>query len=474
MIKITITAIIFIAFIYYYFVFAFKKKFTGPYKFLVLISAFVFFGNYVVEIWQLPAYFTWHKEFLLFFAGVEGFKKNGLHNLFKNFPFFSILLLLLLLNIIISAFLNDTSLIKVLYAVRTYLYFPAFFLIFLSYMITDGDFSRKSIVFFDSLILIVLLQIPVAIIQYFLFERGDFVGGTFSYHASGIISIIGISYIPLLYFTGAFLKKASFFVYSLLMFFVLMISESKIAMYILPLFVLISEYFRHKKKIFIIAPTFCIIIICFFLILPWFDIINTRVGRYEPNHMRKFLQDPYAPISKRISRYDTSLNKIVVDSEKMGRKFRYRTIYNRISSIHIAYLMLKKDDLNIFFGLGPGESFLNSFYIGKLAYSGLFKTFVVTVLVELGLVGLALWALLFLLLVSTGFKALRCINFKTMDKKMIVIIYYLNILNVVSAFGMFYNLYFLGDAIGVYFWFTNILTYYFYISRRRQKKMYYL
>ncbi len=427
---------------------------------LFLMFFLICFINYFIQILDLPNILYFHKEVLLLsIIGVFIAINRNVFRYNKVLKPLYVITFLFLLILIISTVINHNNLLKLISAIRHYLFFP-FLLLFAYPLLKKPEKHIKSLIkifYFTALI-----QIPVSIIQWMIFERADYVGGLFDRHASGQISILGISFIFLFYFYDKYVSRHPINKILIIgMVFTLMIAESKLAMYIIPLIILFAAYKYSYSKVKAITLAVIILIPLFIAIMPLFDYLNTS-DMHKANYMKIFLDNPIQPIEKRSVDIMNEKYKNIISEEDLYKKGRYFPVFNRISSIPYAFFTINRSTQSLFFGKGPFEASINSLIQGDLAQSGHFRTLFVNLTLEIGVIGTLTYMLFIFYLLKVNNKVLKFIKKVPVNKYWKVLVYFSNIQIVITIIGVFYNLSIIGNVIGIYFWLSNLFIMKFY------------
>jgi len=436
----------------------------GPLLFLVFINEgikllsaifiLICYLNYFIYVFGLPEFLTWYIEIyaialLIKSVYVFTYEKNIVFKPYVMFIFFALIVHF------VSYLLNDISASQLLISLRRYFVYYALFLAIVI-IPSQRELYEKLIRIF---VFTAIIQIPISIIQYFIFVRADYMGGLFGKNSSGTISTLGIAFAFLGYYLYKHYKRKLIFLFGGLgMIIPLVIAESKIGMLFLPLAYIYHLVLIEKKYLF----RGIILLVCAMPLyvgtMHLFDTLHNREYMQEsirdPLYMLKLATREFSSIEYRIN--ETGDGQLVV--------------FNRIESIAVAFNLIKDSPKKLLFGNGPGEGSGSIYTSGSFMRFGFFPTFLVIGLIEIGLVGMAVWFIIFVYLYVINLKSLR--YFIKVKSKSIwkAFIFFSNILMLVFLLEFIYSRSILLPYKGFFFWLINglvVMYYYKYINNRR-------
>ncbi len=166
-----------------------------------ILIPLIVIGSFILEwlsitLQILPYSVTWMLDFLIIFMFIFTILKRD-HTHDNNLFLFKIALFLLLLLVVFSAFIEDQSVFKILLGIRAFIRY-----ILLFFFIQHTHLSEKSIKFNILLVIsLALLQIPVSIIQFYLYGvSGDLIFGTVRDTGAMVIILLFVDAILLSYY----------------------------------------------------------------------------------------------------------------------------------------------------------------------------------------------------------------------------------------------------------------------------------
>lgn len=416
---------------------------------IIVFFALVCYANYFIYVYRLPMFLTWYMELfaVAVLAASIGYLVLNREKAVRFAPYWRPFALILALHLV-SFLSNKQSLYLLLMSSRQHYIFPA---IFLGMVVLQPkkEFWEKLI---KVMIFTMFFQIPVSIVQYFLFERADYMGGLFGKNSSGPISTLGIGFGFLGYYLYKYHEKKKLFLFfGLAMVIPLMLAESKFAMIFLPIsyfYNIFIEKKRYLRKLLVLLG-----MVPFYLgVLLAFDLINAHNPSYYP-YMKWTLEDPLYLI-KSAARMPAGISAARFN-EVQGV---YLPSYDRLSSLSFALDYIKKNPVNFLFGFGPGEASQDLYSQGRLKYVGVFPTFLVNSVLEWGLLGSAAWLLLFALLFRVNLRCLRYIQENPSRSLWKAFLYFSNIQMFIFIFDLIYSRSFILDYQGLFFWVCNGLV----------------
>lgn len=329
--------------------------------------------------------------------------------------------------------------------IRRYFKYIMFFYILTQFDLNESLFKN----ILKLLIIVGLIQIPVAVLQRFLYKvrTGDVVGGTLGFGTSGILTqFLMIMSILLLNFykEGIFtLKRAIVLV--MLLTIPMSINETKIFFWVFPLLVLVSfrkDVTRLKWKL---VPTFIALSLLLIASYKIYTHFYARLG--------------VSPFSWRAIRKNLEPRTEVIGKEKIWR----------FGAIVFAYKSISQDIVTLLLGVGPGnasESFIadwsGKYY--KLYGFMLLPNFLSTFLWEYGVVGVMIF-------IGLLIKLLRMTNFviKQGDSFDKAFANTYSTMIVMILLTIFYNPGLFNDTLGYTFWFFSAFVQKLYWKYRYSK-----
>ncbi len=267
--------------------------------------------------------------------GILGISENKLVRTPVDLPIF-----LFVLWGILSALVNSQHMVTTFIGFRFDLKFVLMFLLLVNLNPDEQFFRRMS----RLLILLLLIQVPVALVKYTIYGQGEGAVGTYSYHTgthSTILPLIGISiFMGFFFFEKPRLRYVIFF----LLFILFSIIGGKRAFvflgFLLFLFLFWNVGRKKLKRLSLVTPFFILGFLACIYFVP-----SLRPTFQNPRHLMDYTVS-----------YSTSYS---AESGKAS---------GRASSLKEAYNMLKSKPLNLVLGFGPGsmsESYFKE-YEGKL------------------------------------------------------------------------------------------------------------
>jgi len=349
-------------------VFIFKNLEAG----LVLMFISLFLLDWMSKaLGIIPRHITWLPEIiliilffkLLFLIATE--KKSS--NAIINTP----VLFLIILGIT-SAFINSSELMVIFAGFRNYFKFILFFYV-IAFLNFDDVFLRKIVKF---LIVIAFIQIPVTILQRFLYigsASGDPIGGTLGANTSGTLTLFLLSIISILvaFFINKLIGGRTLLTYMILLFIPMAINETKITFFLFPvliLFLLRKNLLKRQslKSIFALVLFSGVIFISSYFS---YNYLYRRLKIFDYNYTADYVSREYT---------------------KSGS-------LNRIPQVEFAHRNITKDIYTAFLGVGPGnasDSFFEKgvgYYYKKYPILKIDSVFLGRFIWEYGYLGLAIF-----------------------------------------------------------------------------------
>jgi len=347
----------------------------------------------------------------------------------KSWDFLYLLLLLLGLSLI-PLLRGETSLIIYLSGLRNYFKFLPFF--FLPQVLPIQEYRQFRLYFIYVVIIITLIQIPVAVWQRFItFEgaqTGDVIGGTLGANASGYLSqfmFFTISFFVALYFTRKIsLPKLALF--SLILLLPTLLNETKVTLILLvmlgTMLILVRTGIRWEKKVAIAG-------VALFSIILFNNVYAILyAGRELPQHLvLEYIRDPETAI--------------------YGRWFTKSGTLNRIPQVLFAMASIAADPYHLLWGVGLGNASHSPFagaigdYYRRFVEFDIDSSYLGRHIWEWGILGLGGWAIMFGKLFQYSLK----------HRQNLFSIWFLGVFSVFIV-GFVYNINILNDVLGYYFW----------------------
>jgi hypothetical protein len=424
-------------------------------KSVTLLFILVCYFNYFVYKLDLPIFLSWSREFisLALFISIIYYIPYKLPG--REIRKLLNLIVVIILFHIISSSINTLPIKNLINSFRVYYIYPLLFFA-INILPVNEKYYHKLI---KLVIFTALIQFPISIVQYLVFVRADHVGGLIG--ASGVISIIGVSFIFLGYYLYNYYRKHKIYIIaSIGMFITLILAESKIGMILLPLALIYNSYIERKHKFRKVIFAVLISMLLIIMIYPFYDYINSLKLNYGP-HMEILSTDPQY-FFERYSRQYTYESYKSIESRDPWETGRWRPQTGRLGSAAFAAYHINKEPKNLLFGYGPGEASSSTLTIGGLRYIGFYRTYFAMLLLEWGIIGSILWLLFLIYIYKINLKCL--LYFRKRPEKSIwkSFCYSSNMFNFVMIIGLFYNTAILNEYIGLFFWVINGLMFWYY------------
>jgi len=397
--------------------------------YIILIS--VFFADWLWQLGLIPVQFTWLPEIIIIFYLL---KAIILKRIYIKTPLNKVIFAFFIVGII-SAIINAKDIISVLLTFRLDFKFILMFYLLLLLKLPEKFYKNQM----KLILILLLIQIPVAIIKYFIYGQGEMAIGTYGLYGgtySTFIPMLGIAIIlPMMLFNRikifwGILALLGFIIFSI-------VGGKKGLLYFGPpvvLFILLKALFIKPLRLKIIkfSPIFIIVLISFSLIIyfvPWL-----RPAIYEKGYIKDFIYI-----------YDIKYTQ-------------YGDPAGRIPSIITTFNILKADFAHFLFGYGPGSTIKSYFqqYDTRAAQSWPIwieygSTEITQKLMEYGCLGLLFSFVLpiIIMLIHNEKKSSKLNNHFLHMLSLI----YSSVLFVYFIFGIGYSYVFHFDMIGYLFWF---------------------
>ncbi|MDY7037277.1 MAG: hypothetical protein SV375_14065 [Thermodesulfobacteriota bacterium] len=308
---------------------------------ICLLLGIVTFGNFLVEYQILPEKTNWLTEpaiFLLFLKSMlEKKVPPKQYRLF--FPYTIFFFCIFTAGSII---VNNSSILGTLLCLRLMFRYVLLFI-----ALINLDLSNRDVFKLNRLVAgLVLIQVPVAIVKFFLYGQGEMAVGTYAgVHGGELSTILPLAAIP--FAIGYYLqhKKSLLYILVGIAFVVYSVIGGKRAFifYLIPLFVYLFFVFRRhivpalQARELILGVTF--LLGTFFFITNSIDTLNpNKVGKWLGNRNRQ----GYGAIIDFVLQYNTKESEGGISQ-------------GRISSTLKTFEIISKEGiLGLAFGLGPG------------------------------------------------------------------------------------------------------------------------
>lgn len=359
----------------------------------------------------------------------------------KTFKILLLLFVLLIFTGVFSGILNDSSPVITMIGFRNYFkYILLFFLLY--YLGLEQDFYKKIIGF---IFIIAAIQVPVSILEYTIFKAGDWAGGTFGYHSTGIMAVFVASIFSLVIGLSNFDKiKLKYWALCVLLFIPLAVGSARAGFLFIPL-ILTFHLFQKKRDI----KTTLKYLILIILTIPLYYLLIYFISNFMKSNIVMYFQNPQLVFSENLGYFGSV--------EKIGR----------LSSIPYIFNFIKRDLLTFLFGIGPGNaspSFFSGF-TGKYVSLPFWRTSFVRLLLEYGILGTSVYLSMFLYIYSRIDKLVDSTNDSywkgiIMGFKGIIFLYLI---------ATFYTEVFLTDILSFIFWFIAVAIFVLPINTNNQR-----
>ncbi len=427
---------------------------------IIILFILVNYINYFIYLFALPRVLTWYIEIAslaIFVICISYYLRT--RNTKKLRPFLDILITIVLFHIC-SCILNKQSLMRFFVSSRIYYMYIIFFLAII--------YLPASIITYKRLITIMIftmfIQIPISILQDFIFIRADFKGGLFGPNSAGTISSLGVAFGFCGYYLYRYYRKNNIYLVSSIgMIIPLILSEAKFGILFLS-FAYIYNFFIEKEQIMRKLIFLIIIIPGYYYLLQGFDYINSRRLEYHP-YMHKTLENPLYIITRE--------SKFIRDNvyiESSVDEFA-RPLMGRLASVAYSLNIIKEGALPCWLGYGPGEALKDPYLPGSLLHLGFFPNLLSILLLEWGVIGTFLWLVLFGYLMIVNIKTMlffRKINGNSLWK---AFCYFSNMQMLIFIFEFVYSRSFLLEYKALYFWISNGLIVWYYKNHIENRRL---
>ena len=395
-----------------------------PVGFYIILFS-VFFSDWFMQLGLIPPQMTLFPEVILIILTIKVAVLRMIDKKFIRTPF-DIPLLLFILWGLLSTLVNSQSIVHTIIGFRFDLKFVLMFFLIVNLNLGARFFKQMLRVF----IILLLVQVPVALVKFAIYGQGESAIGTYAYSTgteSTILPLIAISIFAGFYFFEK--PRLRYILFSLL-------------------FVIFSII--GGKRAFVFFG-----ILLFFFI--FWQVGRKNIGKFSlmaPFLMLGFLASVYFIPTL----HSTFENPYHLIDYSVGYSTQYSTVsgkaVGRASAIKESYSTLKKSPFNSLLGFGPGsmaKTFLRG-YEGKLLSSVSIEygrsQWVITSL-ESGYVGTFLFIWLFSALLKTNKRFFNATN----DRYWKSIAFGFKGIWFTYLMGFFYCAIFRTDILAFIFWF---------------------
>lgn len=421
-------------------------------KSLLILYVLVFYFNYFVYVFKLPRVLTWYIEicsFSMLMLMIIYILKTK--NISKIQHFYYIIIIIISIHLI-SFIINKQSITRLFMSMRIYYVYVVFFFAII-YLPTNKKIFEVlcRIIFFT-----MFIQIPVSILQDFIFIRADFKGGLFGLNSAGTMATLGVAFLFCGYYLYRYYKHKIIFLFcGLGMLIPLTLSEAKIGVLLL---IPASFYniFLERKKIINKFLFLLLLLPLYIVFLQGFDYINSRHLEYVP-YMHRTLKNPFYMLEVESAQFLSPLELSI------GPSGYVRPTMGRFKSIEWVFEYISHSPSSLLFGFGPGEASQDPLFPGSLVNLGFFASFITLALLEWGFIGTAIWLVLFVYIFYINMKCLNLLRSYKSRSYLLALCFYSNMQMFVFLFDFVYSKSFLLEYKALYFWLTNgiIIRYYF-------------
>jgi len=351
----------------------------------------------------------------------------------KRIKFFkyniNILIFLFILLGVISAILNKTSMVVLVCGLRSHFKYIPIFLASMFYFDSE-KLIKKSFLFW---VLVGLINVPVAVIQFLVYHDFDAVGGLFSLGSSGILTIYQLFIVGYLFIIAenGILKRWKTIVLAMILLVPVFINQTKIVFFLLPLLFL---YIYRNSIIKNSVKTICVLL----LVLVLFCSLMAAYTRLVPGFY----------FSDMLSK-DWLYKYLCTDSYYCNEGS-----LNRLSAITFAIDNISKSPLHFLVGVGIGNASLSNIpggmgeYYKKYFHLKIDLVYLSRILWEYGIIGPLLYASVIFLLWKYAVEVKRAskdVYVKSISEAFRLLILFLSI-------GTMYDRTFLFDKFACIFW----------------------
>lgn len=417
-------------------------------KSIIPVFVLACYLNYFVYLFDLPEFITWYIEICAIALLIRSMYISTIKRGTLLKPYFVLFLLALAVHLT-SFTVNNIAVTQLFISLRRYFIYYSFFL---AIVVLPAKLK-----YYETLIVVIaftaFIQIPVSVIQYFVFTRADFMGGLFGKNSSGTISTLGIGFAFLGYYLWRYYKRRKIFLLSGIgMIIPLVIAESKIGMLLLPIAyvyhaILTERRFSMKRLVFLAAAIPLYIGTMYF-----FDNLHQRSymqqSLHDPLYMFKFETREMESVGDRMYEYD-------VDR---------RVKFNRVESIPLSFILINEDPQKLLLGYGPGEASKSLYMPGSLLQYGFFPTFLVVGCLEIGMAGIIVWLIVFIYLYAINIKCLVYFLKTNSNSIWKAFCFFSNIQMLVFTVEFLYSRSLLLPYKALFFWIVNGLVVWYYYN----------
>jgi len=306
---------------------------------LMIISILVFFGDWLISINFMPDEFMWLQEIFIIFLFFKGIL-IGISIKKENNFFYGWIILGFLFICLISLFINKSNIINLILFLRLGL---RYYLLFLA--IINLEFKDKEIKsFFYMLIILVILQVPVAIVKFFIYGQGEKAIGTYAYHGGTLSTALPLIVIGFCFSFYILYKRSLFYILLIISFISFSIIGGKRGfIFFIPIIIIfLSWYLKSEVKYlfkYSIVGTL-ILIIALYSVLYFVPSLSPGKKKRTGFHLTYALS-----FAKEYTTRETG-------GVSMGRTS---------TSINVTKKLFDEGWINFLFGIGPGAAMESRF-----------------------------------------------------------------------------------------------------------------
>jgi len=299
---------------------------------LMIISIVTFFGDWLIGLGILPEPVMWILEVLIVLLVLKVIILSTLQKERMVFPGIWIVILIIFVSVI-SLLLNRTGVLNLFLFFRLVLKYYLLFIAVINLRISKENISK----FNQLLLILIIIQLPTAIVKYFIYGQGELAIGTYDFYGGTLSTVLPLIVIGFA-FSFYLLYKRSFFYICLILGSIMfsILGGKRGFIFFLPLVLIFVAWVarNHVKNLFKYTLVGGLIFfIGFFLVLSL--VPNLSPGYYERSGF-----NPKFAISF-ITQYT------VRESEGLS--------YGRAASTkRVFQTLVRRRKLSLLFGTGPG------------------------------------------------------------------------------------------------------------------------
>jgi len=174
---------------------------------IIIISLVVFFGDWLIGLKVLPPQFMWGHELLVLLIFIKAIGNRLLRKTKVIFVGGWIILAFLVVSLL-SLYINKSGFVNLLLFLRLVL---NSYLLFLAVINLDLEESKIKI-FLNTLLALIVIQLPVAVIKLFIYGQGEQAIGTYDYHGGTLSTALPLIVIGFGFSYFLMYKKSFFFI----------------------------------------------------------------------------------------------------------------------------------------------------------------------------------------------------------------------------------------------------------------------